>query len=167
MSQVQFGMTEQFDPVDMQEVMRSVDIYWAARDALSPPPEAVNFIDHLLHPDTWTLAATLGPAIIGYVQFIKRTSVMAEMGVGFRPQFRGKIAKAMTQYAIGQAFTQKGLLKIIAIISADNRPSRYGVSLLGFRQEGRISNAIVRDIKEGGPPLCDLLVYGLSRGGMN
>lgn len=160
----QFDVTDRFDPTVMQDFMRRPDIYWASNDALMPPPEVMNFVEHMLHPDTWTVAATFQGHIIGYVKFVRRTSIMVEMVVGFHPQFRGRIARACVLAAIGQAFREKGFLKIVAVIPDDNKAALVGIRRLGagFVLEGRLSRAIVREGRN--PPIADLLIFGLSRG---
>jgi RimJ/RimL family protein N-acetyltransferase len=121
-------------------------------------------VEHMLHNDTWTVAATFHGHIIGYVKFVRRTSVMVEMTVGFHPQFRGRVARACVQDAIAQVFRDKGMLKIYAAIPDDNKAALAGIRRLGvgFVQEGRLTRAIVREGRN--PPLADLLIFGLSRG---
>jgi RimJ/RimL family protein N-acetyltransferase len=165
MEQLAFSVSDRFDPAIMQEFMRRPDVYWDVRDALAPQPESVDFVSHMLHPDVWTVAAKLGEHIVGYIQFNRRTSVMAEMTVAFHPQARGRVARTFVQIALQVAFTEKGLLKVLACIPDDNRAAIYGVRHLGFTPEGRLRNAIVR--KGRTPPLADLLLFGLSRQGVN
>lgn len=157
--------TDRFDPEAMQAFMRSPDIYWQTRDSMSPPPENVDYVSHLLHPDVWTVAAMLGPHIVGYVLFNRRTTVMAELTVGFHPSARGVIAREFIRTAIAVAFAEKGVLKVLAAIPDDNRAAIYGARHLGFTLEGRLRNAIVRAKRR--PPLADLLLFGLSRPGVN
>jgi hypothetical protein len=157
-----FVMTEQFNPNAMQEFMRRPELYWPVRDALSPQPETVDFITHMQNPSVWTLAATLEDMIIGYVQFVARTTVMVEITVAFHPQCRGKIAKAFTQHAIGMLFRDRTVTKVIACIPADNRAARWGACAIGFREEARLLQAMVR------PPinthiLQDIIIFNLSR----
>lgn len=154
-----FSATDQFDPYKMQAFCRRPEIYWAINDAMSPQPEAMDFISHLMSQYTWTVAAQWDGEIIGYVQFVQRTSVAAEMTVGFHPQARGRVARTFTEYAIGRAFTERGLLKLCAVIPADNRRAIVAAYVMHFRLEGRLRNSVVRD---GG--LQDLLVFGLERG---
>lgn len=156
-------VTDRFDPAAMQEFMRRDDVYWPSVDALSPSPEHMDFIPHILHQDTWIAAATYGGHIIGYVKFVRQTGVGAELHAAFHPKFRGRVAKAVTMHAIGLAFRDKGLLKLWALVPADNRPAAYGCRAIGFRLEGRLTNAIVRKVSAG-PPLRDILIFGLSKG---
>lgn len=160
-----FGATDNFNHEAMQDFMRMPDIYWSATDALAPQPEAVDFATHLVHQDTWTLAITYSSQyIVGYVQFIKRTSVGAEIHVGFHPNFRGKVAKAAIQYAIGLAFGVKHLVKLWATIPSDNRPAIALARAIGFQPEGRLRQSIMRgESKWGKAGLKDLVLLGLSR----
>src|SRR5690242_7680752 len=132
MSEHPFAVTDQFNALAMQEFMRQPELYWPTRDALSPPPETVDFVGHMADPTVWTLAGMMRDHIVGYVQFVKRTTIMAEITVAFHPQYRGAIAKAMTQYAIGLAFDpERAIMKLIAEIPADNRAARLGAGALG------------------------------------
>lgn len=158
----QIKISEQFDPVAMQAFRRRPDVYWPAADALSPPPEAMDFVGHMLHPDVWTVAGVLEGHIFGYCEINRRTSIGAEFHVGFHPQFRGVIARAVCRYAIHRAFFTKGLVKLWSPIPSDNRAALYGARHLGFREEGRLTNAIVRNV-ESGPPLRDLVLMSLSK----
>jgi RimJ/RimL family protein N-acetyltransferase len=159
-----FAVTDRFDPLAMQAFMRQPELYWPVRDALSPQPEQVDFVAHMLEPTVWTLAGTLRGHIVGYVQFVARTTVMVELTAGFHPQFRGRIAKAIVQYAIGLTFRDRGVLKIIALVPADNRAARYGTALLGFHEEARLRRAIVRPPDSAGGVLQDIIIYSLDRG---
>jgi RimJ/RimL family protein N-acetyltransferase len=162
-----FTVTERFDLGAMQDFMRQPAIYWAGADALAPQPEAVQFAEHMLDPSIWTLAATHGPYIVGYVQFNIRTSIGAELHVGFHPQYRGYLAKKVVQYALHLAFTSRGFLKVWAPIPSDNRAALMGARLLGFQCEGRIRNAIVRQNEAGvGPPLADLVIMSIAKTGV-
>ena len=164
MSDAGFGMTDRFDPHVMQTFMRQPALYWPVRDALSVPPEQMNFVEHMMEPSVWTLAGTLGGHIIGYVQFTARTSVMSEITVGFHPQCRGRIAKALTAHAIGLLFRDHGVLKIIACVPADNRAARWGACALGFKEEARLRNAIVRPVTvHYTTPLRDIIIFSLTR----
>lgn len=164
-AQAQFAVTDRFDAEAMQAFMRRPDVYWSSGDALMPPPEAMNFVEHMAHPDVYTLAATHAGHVVGYVQFNRRTSIGAEIHVGFHPQYRGFVAKRVIEYAIGLVFRDKGLLKLWATVPSDNRAAVLGAKAIGFVVEGRIRNAIVRDVGGGGPPLADLIILGLSRQG--
>lgn len=155
-----FAATEQFDPRVAQVLMRRPDIYWSAHDRLSPQPETIDFTAYLAHPDVWTVLGTYNDVPIGYVTFMKRTSVGAEIHVGFVPECRGRVAKTIVQHAIGLAFRDHGMLKLWAIIPSDNRRAILGAKAIGFAPEGRLRNAIMRDAQ---PPLRDLLILGLSR----
>lgn len=163
----QIRVVEAFDPQAMQALRRRPDIYWSENDALAPPPENVDIVSHMLHPDVWTLAGVLGGHIFGYVEFIRRTSIGAEIHCGFHPQFRGAIARAVGMYAINRAFTTKGLVKLWAPIPSDNRAALFAARHMGFREEGRLTRAIVRHIEDGGPPLRDLVLMALSRENAN
>jgi RimJ/RimL family protein N-acetyltransferase len=155
-------VVDQFDPLAMQAFRRRPDVYWPAADALSPQPDTMDFVGHMLHPDIWTVAGTLGGHIFGYCEFNRRTSVGAEFHVGFHPQFRGKIALEVCRFAIGRAFGEKGLVKLWSPIASDNRGAVLGALRLGFREEGRLTAAIVRQV-EHGPPLRDLVIMALSK----
>ena len=159
-----FAVTDRFDAESMAAFMRQPALYWPTQDALAPPPEEVDFVGRMHTPSVWTYAATLRGQIIGYVQFAARTSVMSEITVGFHPQCRGRIAKVIVQHAIGLAFRDLGVLKIIACIATDNRAARYGVARLGFCEEARLHNAITRPITERNQsPLRDIVIYSLAR----
>lgn len=164
MSDVGFAVTDRFDAEAMQVFMRQPELYWPTQDALAPQPETVDFTERMLSPSVWTYAVTLSGHICGYVQFVARTSVMSELTVGFHPQCRGKIAKIVVAHAIGLAFRDLGVLKIIACIPADNKPAIYGVRVLGFKEEARLRDAIVRPITErNSSPLRDILIYSLHK----
>lgn len=154
-----FSATDQFDPQAMQAFMRQPEIYWATSDRMAPPPEVMDFIGHLMSPYTWTVAAKWEQTIIGYVQFVQRTSVLAELHVAFHPQARGLVARTFTGYAIARAFTERGLLKLLAVIPSDNRRAVMAAHLMHFRLEGTLTCAIVR---ESG--LRDLLLFTLEKG---
>jgi RimJ/RimL family protein N-acetyltransferase len=159
-----FGASENFQLEAMQQFMRIPEVYWSSADALAPSPEAVDFVGHMAHADTSTIAITYAEYIIGYVQFIRRTSIGAEIHVGFHPTFRGRVAKAAIQYCIGQAFTLKGMLKLWAIIPSDNRPAIALARAIGFVPEGRLRQSIMRgDSRFGQAGLKDLVMLGFSR----
>jgi RimJ/RimL family protein N-acetyltransferase len=161
---MEFAATDNFNHEAMQDFMRIPEIYWSAADALSPQPEQIDFVGHMSHPDTWTVAIHYGEFIVGYVQFIKRTSVGAEIHTGFHPNFRGRVAKEAIQYAIGIAFSVKHLLKLWAIVPSDNRPAIVLARAVGFEPEGRLRQAIMRgESKWGKAGLKDLVILGLSR----
>jgi RimJ/RimL family protein N-acetyltransferase len=151
------------EPGSMHEVhaleafMKVPEIYWAQNDALSPPPEAVNFIGHLTHPDVATFMATYGTNIIGYVQFVRRSSIAAEMHVAFRKEFRGTVARAMVQYALASVF-KRGLLKVWGLVPSDNRAAAMAARLIGMHVEGRLKDATVRE--DG---LRDIVIFSISR----
>lgn len=168
--QARLGVTDRFDPAVMQELMRHESIYWMASDALAPQPEEMDFVEHLAHPDVFTFAATIGGNVFGYVQFVRRTSIGAEIHVGFLPQFRGRIAKTVVQHAIACVFVEKKLFKLWAIIPSDNRAAIWLARSCGFAPEGRLTRAIVRPLRESDrrgdvndTPLRDLLILSLSR----
>lgn len=142
----------------MQSFMQQPDIYWATSDRMAPPPEAMDFVTHLMSPFVWTVAALWDKTIIGYVQFVQRTSVGAELHVGFHQAARGRVARTFTEHAIGRAFTERGLLKLWAIIPSDNRRAIVAAYIMHFRLEGRLTRGIMR---EGG--LRDLLILGLEK----
>ncbi len=163
-AQQNFDLTDRFDVPAMVQFMRTPEIYWSASDALAPQPEQMDFEGYLLHPDVWSLAATFKGTVIGYVLFNKRTSIGAEVHCGFHQHARGKIAFTFMQMAITRAFAERGLLKVWAIIAADNRAACMGCGALGFVREGVLRNAVVRQgAAEGKPPLRDLVIFGLSR----
>jgi RimJ/RimL family protein N-acetyltransferase len=161
---MEFAATDNFNREAMQDFMRIPEIYWSAADALSPQPEQMDFLQHMAHPDTWTVAIHYGEHIIGYVQFIRRTSIGAEIHTGFHPNFRGRVAKSAVQYAIGIAFGQKHLVKLWAIIPSDNRPAILGAKAVGFSIEGRLRQAIMRgESRWGKAGVKDLVLLGLTR----
>lgn len=167
--EAQWRVSDQFDPMAMQAFRRRPDIYWGGSDAMLPAPEQMDFIPHMMHPDVWIVAATLNGHIFGFVEFNRRTSVMAEIHCGFHPEFRGRIALVVVRHAIALAFRDHGLAKLVAIIPSDHRPAIIGALRIGFRQEGRLTRAIVRDGRDcifNQPPhggLTDLLLLGLER----
>jgi RimJ/RimL family protein N-acetyltransferase len=150
----------------MAQFMRMPEVYWSASDAMAPPPAAMQVEEYLLHPFNFTIAAMYNEIIIGYVLFVKRTSIGAELHTGFHPQARGKIAKAFIEDAIHRAFTVKGLMKLWAIIPADNRRAILGAKAIGFTPEGRLTKAMVRGgqmCQDCPPGLYDLLILGMSK----
>lgn len=153
----EFAATDRFNAEAMQVVMRHPDIFWASADALSPQPEEIDFVAHLTHPDTWTVAGTYKGNIFGFVRFVRRTTVCAEIHVGFLQGFRGKIAKVVIQYAIAAAFKYKGVRMLLAIVPSDNRAAIALARHIGFSEVGKIPQAIVR---KGG--LRDLVLMTLS-----
>lgn len=153
-----FSATDRFDPFVMQQLMRRPDIFWASADAMSPPPEEIDFVEHLAHPDTYTFAGTYKNTIIGFVRFVKRTTVLAEIHVGFLPGFRGQIAKAIIEYAIAAVFQFKGCRQLLAIIASDNRAAIQMARHIGFKPTARLRDAIVK--KDG---LRDLVLLTLTR----
>lgn len=163
-----FNVTDRFDPHAMQEFMRQPAIYWPGTDAMAPDPGSIDFVGYMCQSHIWTLAATHGPYIVGYVYFDVRTSIGAELHVGFHPQYRGTLAREVVRFALAKAFAEKGLLKVWAPIPSDNKPALYGARHLGFRCEGRLRNAIVRTGLTGdGPPLADLVLMSISKTGVN
>lgn len=164
-TQPQIAVTDRFDPEAMQAFRRRSDLFWEGADALSPPPESLDFIAHMLHPDVWTVAGVISGHIFGFVEFNKRTSIGAEIHVGFHPQFRGRIAKAVGLYAINLAFTQRGLLKVWAPIPSDHKAALMAARLMGFKQEGRLTRAIVRRsvASVDTAPIADLVLMALSK----
>lgn len=159
-----FQVTDNFDVGAMDSFMRTPEVYWSAVDALAPQPEEIDFTGHILSRDVLTYACTFQDTIVGYVQFIKRTSIGGEIHTGFHRQFRGKIAKSFIQYAIALVFRDKLLVKIWAMIPSDNKPAIYLARHIGFAHEGRLKDAVVRSVKGGGPPVRDLVIMGLRRG---
>lgn len=164
MAEPRFDVTDRFEPLAMQAFMRRPDIYWPATDALAPPPEAMDFVGHMAHNDTYTMGCTFNGHIVGYVQFVRRTAIGSEIHCGFHPQFRGKIAKHFVQHCIAYVFKNKGLLKLWAPIPSDNKAALMMARMVGARQEGRLTRAIVRSSENhDGPPLCDLVIMALSK----
>lgn len=143
-AQEDFYPSDSYSVPAMAAFMRRPDIYQSASDALAPAPEQMGFEEHLVNPHTWTLGAMFRGEIIGYVQFIQRTSIGGEIHTGFHPQCRGRIAKAFIQYAIAQAWATKGFLKLWALIPGDNRPALVLARTIGFHEEGRLTKAICR-----------------------
>lgn len=156
-----FSITDQFDTQAMQALMRHPDVFWPAADALSPPPEQIDFTEHLAHPDTWTVAGMYQGHVVGFTKFVRRTSVLAEVHVGFLVGFRGKVAKALIESAIGAAFRYKGVLTLLAVVPSDNKAALFLARQLGFVERGRIPQAMVRDCKDS--PLRDLVMLTLAR----
>lgn len=162
------NVTDRFDPAAMQEFMRQPAIYWPGTDAMAPAPESIDFVGYMLQPHIWTLAATHGPYIVGFVYFDLRTSIGAELHVGFHPQFRGVAAREVVRFALAKAFKEKGILKVWAPIPSDNRAALFGARHLGFVCEGRIRNAIVRSgLSDDGPPLADLVIMSIAKSGVH
>jgi RimJ/RimL family protein N-acetyltransferase len=162
---VKFDISPTLNVRDMAAFMRTPDIYWSASDALAPAPENLDLESHLVSPFVFTLTCTYGPTIVGYVQFIQRTSIGGEIHTGFHQSCRGAIAKAFIQHAIGIAFRDKGFLKLWAIIPSDNRPAMILARHIGFEHEGRLTKAIVRRMPDGdgGAPLRDLVLMSISK----
>jgi RimJ/RimL family protein N-acetyltransferase len=158
-----FNLTDRYDLAAMTAFMRTPGVYWSASDALAPQPEQLDFESYLAHPDVRSFAATYKGVVIGYVLFNRRTSIGAEIHCGFHQNARGKVAATFVRLAIEQGWKQ-GLLKLWAIIPADNRAAAMLAGAVGFEREGVLKNAIVRaGAEEGKPPLRDLLIFGLSR----
>lgn len=168
-----FHATETFDVTAMAAFMRQPEIYWAVSDAAAAPPELLDIESHLAHTHTWTLACCLHDTIIGSISLILRTSICAEIVVGFHPNFRGRVALNFIRYAIGRAFTDKGLLKLYATVPSDNRRALRMAGILGFQREGRLTKAIVRgralddlsprQFQHTPPGLYDLIIIGLNK----
>jgi RimJ/RimL family protein N-acetyltransferase len=152
-----YNISERYDMQAMCQFMARPEIYWATHDRLFPQPEQVDFTQELYHPQTATFAATFRGQIIGYVQFMRRTSIGAEMHLAFREGFRGKIAKAMTLFALSQIF-QRGMLKVWAGVPSDNRLALLAARHIGMKQEGTLTRAIVTN--EG---LRDLHIFAISK----
>jgi hypothetical protein len=159
-----YAATDNFDPAVMAAFMRTPEMYWATRDAFSPSPETMDFAGHMARPDVWTMAATYQGKLVGFVQFTRRTSICAEMEAAFLEGYRGKVALGFCQFALGIAFDIKCLLKVIAVVPSDNRPALMGVRRLGFAEEGRLQQAIVRgESRFGKAGLYDLVLFGRGR----
>lgn len=164
MSEQTFTITDRFDPVAMQEFMRRPDMYWPATDALAPPPDSIDFIAHLLHSDTYTLACCVLDHLVGYVKFVKRTSISAEIHVAFLPQLSGQAKKAFGQAAVGRAFSDLGLINLWATIPSDQRGLIWVAKQIGFVEVGRLPKGIVRPLQPGGAdPRRDIVILNLSR----
>lgn len=157
-----FWPADQFPVDQMVAFMRRPDVYWPLNDGLSPPPEVVQFEEHLLNPKVLTIGCMYGQTVVGFVQFQARTSVGAEMTAGFHPQARGKIAKTFCQYAIQRMWTGS-FLSIWALVPSDNQGARVGCRSLGFEEEGRLRQAIARLEP---PSIRDIIIYGLHRPGV-
>jgi RimJ/RimL family protein N-acetyltransferase len=168
-----FHATESFDIGSMAAFMRQPEIYWAVSDAAAAPPEMLDIESYLSHTHTWTLACCYGETIIGGISFVLRTTICAEAIIGFHPNFRGKVAFQFCRYAIGRAFTDKGLLKLYVSIPSDNKRAIMMAGALGFGREGRLTKAIVRghilndttrqQFTPTPPGLYDLVLLGLSK----
>ena len=168
-----FYPKDTFDVDEMASFMRRPDIYMPSSDVLAPPAEVMGFEAHLLNPHTWTVGCFYGPHIIGFVQFIQKTSIGGEIHCGFHPQARGRIAKAFGQYAIDMAFAEKGFLKLWGIIPSDNKQMLWLARHMGFTEEGRIHAAIARgessyNVNKPGyrfypAGLRDLVIMGLKK----
>ena len=139
-------------------LMSIPELYWAINDRLSPQPEQLNWQEYLSRPDVATYVATAHNQAMGYVQFVRKTSIMAELTVAFLPPFRGNVARHLTLYAIADVFKTKGMLKIYATVPSDNRAALYAARFIGMKKEGQLTRAIVRD---GG--VRDLVVFGLTK----
>ena len=138
--------------------MREPRIYWAINDHLAMQPESWNIEEYIKHPDVQTYVAAHNDMMIGYVQFVRRTSMCGEMTVAFAPHWRGGIAREMTRYAMAEMFRTGSLLKIFASVPTDNKPAIFAARHIGMKQEGRLTKAIVR--ADG---LRDLLIFGVTR----
>lgn len=157
-----FVMTDRWKPErDLSSLchfMRQPEIYWSIQDRLAPQPEQMDLEGWLLHQDCKTYVAQYDGLVIGYCQFVRRTSITVEMQVAYAKQFRGVPAKRLTMFAMADMFSAKGILKIISPIASDNRPSIFAARHIGMRKEGELTNAIVR---EGG--VRNLLLFGITR----
>jgi len=143
----EFRPSDRFDRDEMAAFMRRPDIFTSMYDALSPPPEAFQFEDHMLRNDIWTMALCYGQTIVAFVQFTLRTSVMAEVACGAHPEVRGKLAGAFGEYCAQMAFAEKGLFKLVANVAADNKEMLLMLRLHGFKQIGVIEKCIAKGEK--------------------
>ena len=153
-----YQMSERWDVETVSRFMADPQLYWAINDRLSPQPEQLNWPEYLSRPDVATYVATFYGNIVGYVQFLRRTMIGAEMTVAFRENHRGKVAKTLTLWALAHVFREKRMLKVWAAVPSDNRLALVAARHIGMRLEGKLTKAIVR---EGG--ICDLLIFGLTR----
>ena len=153
-----FQITERWDVEAMCGFLAQPELYWQINDHLSPQPEALNWREYVSRQDVATYAATWEGNIVGYVQFLKRTSVGAEMTVAFREGFRGRIAKTLTLAAMANAFEKKMLLKLWATVPTDNRLALRAAVHIGMRKEGQLTKSIVR--ADG---VRDLVLFGITR----
>lgn len=173
MTELGFHPTENFAVADMASFMRQPELYWPTTDALAPQPADMRLEEYLTSQWVWTLACCYNNNIIGYVQLNTKTSIGAEFHTGFHPNCRGRIAKVFVEYAITRAFTDKGLLKLWALIASDNRPAILGAKSVGFVPEGRLTKAIMRSPSIAGrrfperwsqtPGLRDIVILGLTK----
>jgi RimJ/RimL family protein N-acetyltransferase len=153
-----FEMSQRWQLDEVARFMAIPDLYWASNDRLAPQPEQMDFRQHLMHPDVGTYVARYQGTMIGYTQFIRKTSIGAEMHVAFLQPFRGRVAREMVRYAMANTFKEYGLLKLWSPISSDNKPALFAARHIGMREEGRLTQAIVR---EGG--IRDLIVYAITK----
>ena len=157
-----FEVAENWNVNELAAFMSTPSIYWATADALAPQPEEIDWTRHLLQANNCTFACKFQGVVVGFVSFLRRTSIGAEIHVGFHEKFRGKIAKACIMHAIGLAFRDKGLFKLWAMIPSDNVAAIRLARMIGFQHEGRITQAVVRQAKDG-PPVRDIVILGLSK----
>lgn len=140
------------------EFMRIPELYWSVNDRLYPQPDERDLESWIRQPDVSTFVASWDHTIIGYVQFVRRSSVCAEMTVAYAPQWRGNCARTLTLYAMAELFKSRGILKIIAGVPTDNRAALVAARIIGMRKEGQLTKAIVRE--DG---LRDLVVFGITK----
>lgn len=158
---MQYAMTDQWPEKAIPHIcafMRRPELYWSVNDRLAPQPEQMNLEGWLLHPDVNTYVALAESHMVGYVQFVRKTSIGAELHAAFIPVVRGLIAKRLCRFAMADMFKQKGLLKMWSPIPSDNRAAVFAARHLGMKKEGQLRNAIVR---EGG--VRDILLFAISR----
>jgi len=159
-----FYPAESFDVEQMAAFMRDPYVYGGINDAMAPAPETVLIEDWLrTEQKLMTVAAMFKGHIVGYTQLYRRTSVAAELTVGFNRYVPAVVVKAFTLYTF-QAGWKSGLVTIWAVIASDNRPARQAAYNCGFRQEARLSKAIVRPESKWGPAgVRDLIIYSVHR----
>lgn len=127
-------------------------------DDMIPPAECIDFEKFLLQANVGTFLLEYKEIPVGYIQFVGRNSIMAEIHVAFLPPFRGKCAKEAIKFSLSKIFREKGILKVIANIAVDCRHTLRLASSLGFKREGRLARSILRNGQ-----LRDIIIMGVEK----
>lgn len=149
---------DRFPLGDIASFMRHPEIYGAGGDDLTPPAQNVDFEGFITQHNVLTYILPYDRFPVGFVQFVLRNSIMAEMHVGFLPLFRGRVARKAITEALRRVFAEKGVLKVMAQLPSDARAALRLAAVVGFEREGRLRRAILRNGN-----LIDLIILGVSR----
>lgn len=145
-------------PEEMDAFLKIPEIYFVSADDLIPSPEQVDFRPALCNDNRLTFGVTIEDiGLVGYIQYVRRNSIMCEVHAGFLKGYAGKIVKQAGIATLDLVFSHKGMRKVIAVIPADNKAARYSIRQFGFKREGCLTESILR-----GGQMRDLILYGLT-----